>query len=257
MTKSTIAAPGKAQALSTATGRARFGWVMFEWANQPFFSLITTFIFAPYFTATVVGDPVQGQALWGYGQSVAGLIIALTSPFLGAIADAAGPRKKWLAAFQSTLVVACVLLWWARPHAEPGAIVATLALIILGTVAAEFSGVFSNAMLPGLISRERMGRLSGIGWGMGYLGGLCALTIMLTGFSLPHDTWFHLSRASHQPDRVAGPLVALWVAVFCLPLFVLTPDASPTGVRRIAASRAAVSRPSPAGSRIRCLGSPR
>lgn len=225
--QSAFAAQGPNHA--AAGTRARFGWVMLEWANQPFFSLITTFIFAPYFTATVIGDPIRGQALWGYGQSVAGLIIALSSPFLGAIADAAGPRKKWLAVFQSALVTTCFLLWWATPHAAPDTILLTLALIVAGTVAAEVSGVFSNAMLPGLIDRERMGRLSGIGWGMGYLGGLVALVIMLVGFSLPHETWFHLDHATHQPDRVAGPLVALWVACFSLPLFLFTPDARRTG----------------------------
>ena len=97
--------------------KGRFSWALFDWANQPFFTLITTFIFAPYFTSAVVGDAVRGQELWGYGQATAGLIIALASPVMGAIADASGPRKPWIAVFQTACVIACFALWWAEPGA--------------------------------------------------------------------------------------------------------------------------------------------
>ena len=93
----------------------RFGWAMFDWANQPYFTLVTTFIFAPYFATQVIGDATEGQALWGYVHAAAGAAIALLSPVLGAIADAHGPKKPWIFAFQALAVVACGALWFASP----------------------------------------------------------------------------------------------------------------------------------------------
>ncbi len=95
--------------------RAIVGWVLFDWAAQPFFTLVTTFVYAPYFAATVVADPVEGQALWGYAKAASGLVIALLSPVLGAIADASGRRKPWIAVFGTLLVVGSAALWLGKP----------------------------------------------------------------------------------------------------------------------------------------------
>src|ERR1700736_5583335 len=78
---------------------AVISWIFFDWAAQPYFTLITTFVFAPYFVNDVASDPASGQALWGFATAAAGLMIALMSPVLGAIADASGRRKPWIAAF--------------------------------------------------------------------------------------------------------------------------------------------------------------
>ena len=85
-------------------------WILFEWAVQPFFTLVTTFVYAPYFAAVIVGNPTRGQALWGFATGAAGLLIALLSPALGAIADAAGRRKPWIAGFSALLLVGSALL---------------------------------------------------------------------------------------------------------------------------------------------------
>ena len=223
-----------------ADRKARIGWAMFDWANQPFFTLVTTFIFAPYFAATVVANPVEGQALWGYGQGVAGVLVALLSPVLGAIADAGGPRKPWIAVFQAVCAVGCLLLWFALPGMQP--VWPILAAMVLATIGAEFSIVFNNAMLPGLAGPGRMGRLSGYAWALGYAGGLVALVLVLLGFSLPDEPLFGLDKASHQHDRMVGPLAALWLAVFVLPLFLLTPDAPPSGLKTLAAVRLGLQR---------------
>jgi len=220
-----------------ASPLARFSWAMFDWANQPFFTVVTTFIFAPYFTSVVVGDPVRGQALWGYAQSAAGLAIALSSPVLGAIADAAGPRKGWTFVFQVLCALGCFWLWWAVPAAGPATLFWSLVAIGLATIGAEFSIVFNNAMLPSLVPEDRMGRLSGFAWALGYAGGLVALIFVLVAFSLPEHPWFGLDKASHQHDRITGPLSAIWLAVFVLPLFLFTPDAKPTGLTRTQAVR--------------------
>src|SRR4030081_343899 len=86
-------------------------WIFFDWAAQPYFTLITTFVFAPYFASFVAPDPASGQALWGFATAAAGLMIALMSPVLGAIADASGPRKPWIAGFGALLVIGSSLMW--------------------------------------------------------------------------------------------------------------------------------------------------
>src|SRR5205807_3837517 len=83
-----------------ASKAGQFSWALFDWANQPFFTVVTTFIFAPYFANVMIGDAVAGQTAWAFTQSVAGIIIAVLSPFLGAMADAGGRRKPYVFAFQ-------------------------------------------------------------------------------------------------------------------------------------------------------------
>src|SRR5260370_17219671 len=83
---------------------AVISWIFFDWAAQPYFTLITTFVFAPYFATHVASDPANGQSLWGFATAAAGMLIALMSPVLGAIADASGRPKPWIAAFAPLLV---------------------------------------------------------------------------------------------------------------------------------------------------------
>jgi UMF1 family MFS transporter len=215
----------------------QFSWALFDWANQPYFTLVTTFIFAPYFTSQVVGDAIRGQELWGYGQAVAGLCIALLSPVMGAIADASGPRKPWIVLFQAICALACAGLWLALPGAADRDLVLILGLVVLASLGAEFATVFNNAMLPGLASRARLGRLSGRAWALGYLGGLISLGFILGGFSLPEVPLFGLDKASHEHDRMVGPFAAIWMVIFILPLLLFTPDAPPSGLGRRQAAR--------------------
>lgn len=153
-------------------------WVMFDWATQPHFTLITTFVFAPYFAARVAETPVAGQALWGYATGAAGLAIALLSPVLGAIADAGGARKAWIAAFSLLLIGGAASLWFAAPGAGNAVAIALVGFAI-ATIGAEFATVFTNAMMPDLVEECRFGRLSGTGWAVGYAGGLVSLVAVL------------------------------------------------------------------------------
>src|SRR5258708_20979324 len=117
-------------------------WVLFDPAAQPFFTLVTTFVFAPYFASRVASDPVTGQALWGYATSIAGLIIAVLSPILGAVADATGPRKPWIVAFSVLLIAGSLALWFSAPGGE-NAVDIALGGFIVGTIGAEFATVFT------------------------------------------------------------------------------------------------------------------
>jgi len=218
---------------------------MFDWAAQPFFTLITTFIFAPFFASALAPDPAQGQAWWGYATGFAGLCIAVLSPLLGGVADMTGPRKPWIAVFGAMLVAGAGLLWFAVPG-HPCAVPIALAGFVLATIGAEFATVFNNAMMTRLVPPERIGRLSGTGWAVGYLGGLLSLVIMLGFLAASPDTGrtllglapaFGLDPALREGDRISGPLTALWFVLFVAPMFLLTPDMPKTGVKLAAAAR--------------------
>jgi UMF1 family MFS transporter len=207
-------------------------WLMFDWAAQPHFTLITTFVFAPYFAARVAETPVAGQALWGYATAVGGLAIALFSPILGAIADAGGPRKPWIAAFSLFLIAGAASLWFVEPGAE-GAIAIALVGFALATIGAEFATVFTNAMMSDLVDESRLGRLSGTGWAIGYAGGLLSLILVLGFLVANPDSGrtllgiapiLGLDPENFDGDRASGPFTALWYAIFVLPLFLFTPD---------------------------------
>lgn len=223
-----------------ASKLGKFSWALFDWANQPYFTVVTTFIFAPYFTSIVVGDPAQGQAYWGYTQAAAGILIALLSPVFGSIADAGGPRKPWIAVFVAMCAVGSFSLWWAMPGQTSG-LGWILFAIVVGTVGIEFSLVFNNAMLPTLTSRDRIGRLSGFGWGLGYVGGLSVLFIVLLAFSLPETPMFGLDKTLHEHDRITGPLSGIWFVIFILPMMFFTRDTGPTGIGKAHAVRQGLS----------------
>lgn len=216
----------------TTNQAAIVGWLLFDPACQPYFTLITTFIFAPYFATAVAPTPAEGQALWGFATGAAGLVIALCSPVLGAVADASGRRKPWIILFGTMLVAGSSLLWFALPG-DTSRIPLILGAFALGTIGVEFATVFNNAMMPGLVPPERLGRLSGTGWALGYFGGLISLALMLAFFSTQPLTGltllgtppaFGLDAASRAGDRLSGPLTAIWFMVLVLPLLLFVPD---------------------------------
>lgn len=212
--------------------RGVLAWMLFDWANQPFATLITTFIFAPYFAATVVGDPARGQALWGSASAIAGLLVALLAPLLGAVADRTGARKRWVLAFSLPYVIGCLGFWIATPAmSDP---LPVLVVFVLAYIGSEFGTVFTNAMLPSLGPRSEIGRISGSGWALGYLGGVVSLVVVLAFLApspgrevtlLGIPPIFGLDPATGEPARATGPLSALWYIVFAIPFFLYTPDA--------------------------------
>lgn len=217
------------------TDRARkkgiWGWMMFDWASQPFHTVLITFVFAPYFVDRVAADPVSGQAQWAFMLSAAGFLIAILAPFLGAFADAAGPRKPWIAFFSIFYVIGSAMLWLAVPDmVDPTIVLIGFAIGLIGT---EFATVFTNAMLPDLGPRDEVGRVSGSGWAMGYWGGLVSLVIVLGLMAGSPDTGktllgltpiLGLDPAMGEGERGAGILTSIWYIVFIIPLFIWTRD---------------------------------
>lgn len=218
--------------------KARLGWAMYDWAAQPFFTIIFTFIFGPYFVNVVIGDAAAGQAMWGDTQTIAGLIMAFSAPILGSLADATGPRKPWVIGFSAICIAACFGLWFATPGADDTRVAFIVAMVVIGVIGAEFSIVFNNAMLPALAKGDQVGRLSGFGWAMGYLGALIALPIMLwvTG-QLPGLSGPSFAEGSYIGERLAGPFSGAWFILFLIPFLLWTPDQPRLVSDRMAAVR--------------------
>ncbi|MBK8909369.1 MAG: MFS transporter [Rhodospirillales bacterium] len=210
-------------------------WCLYDWATQGFPTIIITFVFATYFTKVVAPDPVTGTELWGNALSASALLVAISSPLLGAIADQIGRQKPWLLASTVVCVAAVALLWFTR--GDPSSMLWALAFVAIGNVAFETAMVFYNAMLPNLAPRGKIGRLSGWGWGLGYAGGVMLLVLSLTAFVQADRPALGLDTEAWEHVRATPLLVAAWMAVFSIPLFLFTPDGQATGVGLAAAAR--------------------
>ncbi|MBK1634175.1 MFS transporter [Rhodovulum adriaticum] len=204
--------------------RRIWGWWFYDWASQPYSTLLLTFIFAPYIK-DLVGDGTAAQAAWGYGVGTAGIVIALLAPILGAVADKSGHRMPWIILFSTFYVAGASGLWLANP--ESFNLWLVLFFFGLGMVGLEFTTIFTNAMLPDLGPRDEMGRISGTGWAFGYIGGLIALVSMLTLFAegatgttlIGIEPLLGLDPALREGTRFVGPFTALWYALFMVPFF--------------------------------------
>ena len=208
---------------SAASRRARWAWALYDWAGDGFSAVIIAFVFSAYFTRALAEDVATGTAQWGTALGIAGVAAALSGPLAGAIADRGGPVKPWLAAATLVCAAATAALWFVGTR--PAAVPLALTLVAIGSYGSELSKVFYNSMLPRLVPAQSLGRLSGQGWSLGYAGGLACLGLVFVavlGGSLGGD----IAAAM----RYVGPVVAAWLIVFSLPLFLLTPDRKSSGV---------------------------
>lgn len=196
-------------------------WCLYDWANSAFTTLVVTFIYATYFSKAFADNEALGTALWSRGVAISSILIAILSPIFGAVADRGGRRRRYLLTSTLVCVGATTLLTFVSPS-QSGAVWIALTLFIFGNVAFEMGMVFYNAFLPSLAKPERIGRISGYGWAMGYAGGLVCMIIALLGFIGLGDTepWFALSQEDGFHVRATNLLVAAWFLIFSLPFFI-------------------------------------
>ncbi|MEM9851086.1 MAG: MFS transporter, partial [Pseudomonadota bacterium] len=229
--------------MQRANKRAIWGWYAFDWAAQPYHTLLVTFIFAPYFASAVVSDPVEGQALWGFMMGAVGICVLVLAPIFGAVADSSGPRKPWILFFVAMTAVGASALWWAEPGAD--AVWPILVAFALGLVSVELAQTFINAVLPTLGPRRDLGVIGGNAWALGYAGGVASLIVMLLLFAegaggktlLGNAPALGLDPEAREGTRLVGPLTAAWLLAFALPYLIFTPD-----VERFARTTGAVRR---------------
>ena len=233
--------------MAQATKKHIWGWMAFDWASQPFYTVGLTFVFGPYFAVVAAeyfmssgvesgAAKAQAQSLWSSGQTVSGLIIAFTAPFLGAFADNSGRKISWIAFFSVMFVVAVSMIWMLTP--EGAALYLVLILFFIAFIAAESALNFVNAILPSLGNKDEVGRISGSGAAFGYWGGVVSLAIMLLVF-VEQDNGrtifvgleppFGLNPNEKEGTRFVGPFIAIWFAVFMIPFFMWVRDDPTTG----------------------------
>jgi len=221
--------------------RRIWGWMFYDWAQQPFYTLGLTFIFGPYFAYVATEyfmasgmteslADAQAQSLWSAGQTISGLFIALTAPLLGAWADNSGKKMPWIVLFSIIYVVASWALWWLTP--DGGNLMLMLVIFYIGFFAAESGLNFTNAILPSLGTEKQIGRISGSGAAFGYWGGVVSLFAMLLFFA-ENDTGktliglspaLGLDAAAREGTRSVGPFIAIWYMLFMVPFFLWVRD---------------------------------
>ncbi|GGE21776.1 MFS transporter, UMF1 family [Gemmobacter megaterium] len=228
----------------TEARRRIWGWWFFDWASQPYNTLLLTFIFGPY-VVKIIGDGADAQTIWGYGVGAAGILIAIVSPLLGAIADRAGRRMAFIWLFSVMYVVGAAGLWWSAP--DDFNVWFVMVSFCIGMIGMEFATTFTNAMMPDLAPPEELGRISGSGWAFGYAGGVLALAIMLLFFAeqttgrtiIGLSPLFGLDPEAREGTRFVGPLTAIWYAVFMVPFFLWVREPRRPGIGIAAAARRA------------------
>ena len=188
---------------------------MYDFANQPFTTLVVTFIYGTFFTKVIAENEIVGTMLWSRGITITAIIVALLSPIMGAIADRGGYRKLYLIFWTWVSIIGALILWFP----VEGQVVFALTAFIIGNVGFEMGGVFCNAFLPEITTKKNIGRVSGYGWSFGYVGGLVALAIALLLFVNPDIPIFNLDKTTHEHIRATNIMVAIWFAIFSIPTF--------------------------------------
>ncbi len=213
-----------------------WGWYFFDWASQPYHTVLNTFIFGPFFVAIAASyylaqGQVEGvadanaQSMWAWTTALIGLIIAFSAPVFGAMADSTGRKMPWIVGFSAMYVLGAGALWFTAPDASN--LFWMLAAFGIGFIGAEYALIFTNAQLPGLGTREEIGKISGSGFAFGYLGGVVALAIALlllveqsNGKTIVGlDPLFGLDPSAREGTRATGPLTAIWFMLFMIPYF--------------------------------------
>lgn len=214
-----------------------WGWYFFDWASQPYHTVLLTFIFGPFFVSLALdanllaGQDSQlakanAQAMWSFTLTITGLLIGFGAPILGSIADTAGSRIPWIIGFSLLYVIGASGLWYTNPDGSN--LQTMMILFAVGFIGAEFALIFINSQLPALGDPDQIGKISGSGFAFGYAGGVMSLIVLLLVFVeqgngktlVGLDPFFGmLDSETREGTRITGPFVALWFAMFMIPYF--------------------------------------
>ncbi len=211
-------------------GKTIVAWCLYDWANSPFTTLVVTFVYATYFTRAIAPNEVLGTVWWSRAAMLSAILVAFLSPVLGALADRGRLRRLFLLAATLMCIVATTVLTYIAPGTPNAALIA-LTLLVVANIGFETGMVFYNSLLPAVAPPQKIGRVSGYGWALGYLGGLACLVLALVGFVQPEVPWFGLSKEDGFNIRATNLLVAVWFTLFSVPFFLVLREERCAGVR--------------------------
>ena len=222
---SSTAAAEPAHDRAPSKGRV-LAWALWDWGSASFNAVITTFVFTVYLTSSSFGEEDAVAAQLGWALAIAGVLIAALAPVTGQASDRGGRRRFWLGVHTGIVVAISAALFFVQP--DPSYLLLGLVLVAAGNVFFEFASVNYNAMLSQVSTPKNIGRVSGFGWGMGYLGGIVLLAIILIGFVFPEVGWFGVTAENGLNIRVAMLVAAAWFGLFALPVMFAVPEVTRT-----------------------------
>ena len=228
-TPSTVA-PALSEAPAAISPKQVFAWGLWDWGSAAFNAVVTTFVFTVYLTSDAFGGEAVVSAQLGWALAAAGLLIAVLAPVTGQRSDSSGRRKFWLAVNTYIVVALTACMFFVAPEQEY--LWLGLLLVAAGNIFFEFAGVNYNAMLAQVSTPKTVGRVSGIGWGLGYLGGIVLLLIVYFGFIQPDVGLFGITGENGMDIRVTVLISAIWFGVFALPVLFSVPEYKGVGARR-------------------------
>ncbi|MEO6789619.1 MAG: MFS transporter, partial [Ornithinibacter sp.] len=213
------ARPTALDSAAPTSKRRILAWGMWDWGSQPFNTVITTFVFAVYITSKSFGNTNYTSTALAISTAIAGLFVALLAPVLGQNSDRSGRtvrnlrRQTWLLAGLSAS------LFFVRP--EPAFLWLGLVLLAVGSVVSEIAGVNYNATIEQVAGPRTVGRVSGFGWGMGYLGGILVLLLIYFLFIQPDVGLFGITGKDSLDIRVSMLVCGVWTLLFTIPAFLV------------------------------------
>ncbi|WP_225219502.1 MFS transporter [Arthrobacter gallicola] len=213
---------GPAGTPGTVRRREIWAWASWDWGSAAFNAVMTTFVFTVYLTSAPFGGEARASAVLGTALAIAGVLVFLLAPVTGQRSDAGGRRKLWLGINTVAVCAATGLCFFVYP--SPDFLLLGVALIALANVFFEFANVNYYAMLKQVSTPGSVGKVSGFGWAMGYVGGIAALALVLVGFINPDVGWFGVTSENGQNIRAVAVFSALWFLVFSLPIFFTVPE---------------------------------
>ena len=193
-------------------------WGLWDWGSAAFNAVITTFVFTVYLTSSAFGEKASNESSLSLGLSIAGAFIALLAPVTGQRSDRAGRTVFWLGAYTMVVVAISAALFLVLP--EPGYLWFGIALLGIGNVFFELASVNYNGILSQIATKDRVGAVSGLGWGMGYIGGIVLLLIVYVGFINPEVGWFGVTGENGLNVRVSMIVAAVWFCLSAIPVLV-------------------------------------
>ena len=202
--------------------RGTFAWALWDWAEQPYPTIMQTFIFPVYLATAVAGSEELADRQLGITIIIAGLVLALIAPVLGRRSDDNGRRKYWLMFNTYLLVGIMVASFFVKP--SPEFLLLGLVLYGAGSVIQEAALINYYAMLKSVTTEKNIGRVSGYAWALGYAGGIFLLVLSLVGFYLTETPWFGIGKEEAVNLRSIFLFSAVWTLVFSIPLLLRVPE---------------------------------